>query len=170
MLDARKELMVAADQRLAVLHKYEDECETMRKTGQQDRAARSAQKVQDAMKQVKQADFKLEMMTKAMFLAGLGSFVPARIEALSALMGRFAFGEMRFGDLMKSVWLGVVASLRLDLTQVEADSKEPMESVRRRAPEKFKSVFATAGASPGVSSSSSPTRNGGGGGAGPLTV
>ena len=156
MLDSRKELMVAADQRLAILHKYEDECETMKKTGQLDRAARSAQKVQDALKQVKQADFKLEIMTKAMFLAGLGSFVPSRIEALAGLMGRFAFGEMRFGDLMKSVWLGVVASLRLDLTQVEADCAQQMETVRGRIPERFRTAFVTV-SMPSSSSSATAT-------------
>ena len=56
-------------------------------------------------------------------------------------MGRFAFGELRFGDLMKSVWLGFIASLRLDLSQIGTDADIALEGVRNKAPEKFKEMF-----------------------------
>lgn len=141
MLESRTELVAAADRALRVLHKYEAERESFEKVGQLDRVAKSAQKVQDALKQVKMADYRLEFFTKALFYGGLSTFAQSRLHALNLIIGTFASGELRFEDLIKSVWLGLIASLRLDLNVVNHESRAAMAAVKAKVPVKFQGMF-----------------------------
>ena len=140
-MESREEFAQAADLALRALHKLEVEREGYEKSGQLDRAAKTQSKIQEAQKVCKTSDYRAEFATKALFLGGLPLFLEERMQSLSQILGFWAVGQVRFGDLIKSVWTGAVAQLRLDFASLVSASGPAMEAVEARADGRFIGTF-----------------------------
>ena len=142
MLEAREVLFQNSDYCLRVLHKFEVEKEGFEKSGMTDRVIKSNQRIQEALKQCKLADYKVEFYTKALFLGcGLKTFVDSRIENLSTIFSKFSLGKMKHGQLITSAWMASIALLKGDLSDVEKQSKVVMTNLEMKLPLKFKGVL-----------------------------
>ncbi|KAH9253229.1 hypothetical protein BASA81_008911 [Batrachochytrium salamandrivorans] len=126
-----------ADFKLGVLHKFEVEVETNLKRGAQTTQAQ--QKVHDATKQLKEANFQLELFTRALFLNGLNEFVEQRARAIQLLLTRFATAQLRKDQTaMRPAWESFFSTFRMQLTELDGKS---LVNTRAKLPEKFKHVF-----------------------------
>lgn len=136
-LAQRALLHTTADFKLGVLHKFEVEVETNLKRGAQ--TAQAQQKVQDATKQLKEANFQLELFTRALFLNGLSQFVEQRARAIQLVLARFATAQLRKDQTaMRTAWESFFSTFRMQLTELEG---KPLANAQAKLPEKFKHVF-----------------------------
>lgn len=137
LMDQRKQLSSQADVKLAVLHKFEVEVETNLKRGIQIVTAQ--QKVHDAMKQLKDANFQVEYFTRALFLNGMSTFVEERARAIQLLLASFATAQLRKDErAMRDVWFSFLSTFRLEVQELEGKT---LRTVQQKLPEKFKQVF-----------------------------
>jgi hypothetical protein len=129
---------------LRALHKLEVEREGYEKAGQMDRMNKAQAKIQDALKVCKTADYRAEFATKALFLAGLSSFLDERLAGLSRVLGAWCLGQVRYGELLKSVWTGAVAQLRFDFPGLVRESEPSMQAVEKQVDVRFAGAFGSA--------------------------
>ena len=147
LVDERDLEAQAADRALRALHKLEVEKESFEKMGQLDKAAKVVGKIQESQRLVKAADYKVEFATKALFYAGLSSYVAARVKAVGIVFAKLAIGETKFGELVRSIWLGFVAAVGGDVEQLTADeSTQALFAVVESKSGAFRGVFASSGA------------------------